>query len=669
MNAVNNPNKSLFLSYSRRQTDWCDELYHAIDTFTHYQRWRDNKIPESADWWDSICLNIEGCFAFVALISQDYLDSVYCMGELDYALTLNKPVIALMLEDVEYPSSLNEQRLQFARVQSLDMSRVINKVLNACNQILLSYTEGKFSTDIHPRQSLRPEVPKPKSSTHLPEEDIILAKQVKEIDTHGGQLPTRELMLRYNEKRDRNVQLARRLFESLKQRSDIPSFFNFDREEQKLIQSENKWVEYERQHAELKRARTEYDDLLFYTDSLSNEEGLELVQNFLINYPTFGDPQGLLEKFLPDHLFDYDWLYSRVSDANVRTLIADLEAHLSVFPSSTLTGRLNLMSLIKSALDKSSSVIDSDPNQLSSQLIARLIRHKGTDPLVDDFLIKIRDLPKSELIVTVPSANQFRNSAIKTVSLQGNYALSASGFPTGIGQTRDFNLKVWDWRIGKELHHLQGHKNFVNHVSLQGDYAVSSSDDNTLKVWDWKSGKNLRTLSGHMNPVNHVSLQGDYAVSGSGQRAIFTDDEADYTVRVWNWKTGNLIHTMKGHLSAIIQVAIKQSFVLSAGNGEGKFRVWNWETGELLEVFKWNIDNKLAIASKYNGLALDNESNYNSHLLFHLDKEAIVLQNHVSGNVLARFTTVAHIRAFSVSEERLVIGDSYGGIHFLQIKE
>ena len=108
MNALTTPNKTLFLSYSRRQTTWCDNLYTAIDTYTHYYRWRDNKIPESADWWDSICVNIEGCYAFVAILTQDYLDSVYCMGELEYALKLNKPVIALMLHDVDYPQKLND---------------------------------------------------------------------------------------------------------------------------------------------------------------------------------------------------------------------------------------------------------------------------------------------------------------------------------------------------------------------------------------------------------------------------------------------------------------------------------------------------------------------------------------------------------------------------------
>ena len=297
MNAINNPNKTLFLSYSRRQTEWCDDLYTAIDTYTHYYRWRDNKIPESADWWDSICLNIEGCFAFVAMISQDYLDSVYCMGELDYALTLNKPVIALMLQDVEYPQKLNEQRLQFARVEDLSISDVITKVLNACNQITLSYVDGAFSTDIHPRKHLRPQVPTPQPATPTPEEDAILSEQVEQVAVHG-QIPTRDLLRRFNEEKNRNIRLARELLDKIAERRDVPVFFDVDGEDKKLRIEETRLAEEEHQRQRLKQIRIEYDDLAFYIETIPPHEAKIAVQRFIDVYPDFGDPQEFMVKIL-----------------------------------------------------------------------------------------------------------------------------------------------------------------------------------------------------------------------------------------------------------------------------------------------------------------------------------------------------------------------------------
>lgn len=300
MNALTTPNKSLFLSYSRRQTTWCDELYTAIDTFTHYYRWRDNKIPESADWWDSICLNIEGSFAFVAIITQDYLDSAFCMGELEYALKLNKPVIALMLQEVDYPQKLNEQRLQFARVKDLEMAQVINKVLSACNQIMSGYMQDDYSTDIHPRKHLRPRVPTPPKTKSAPEEDVILSEQINEVTVHG-QIPARDLMRRYNEEKERNFRLARDLLDKISERGDVPRFFDIEEENTELQAAEKLFAEQEREQERLKKIRDEYDDLLHYVNSAKPKTARKAIQRFMTTYPEFGDPQNLFKQYAPTH--------------------------------------------------------------------------------------------------------------------------------------------------------------------------------------------------------------------------------------------------------------------------------------------------------------------------------------------------------------------------------
>lgn len=322
MNALDTPNKTLFLSYSRKQTAWCDSLYTAIDTYTNFYRWRDNKIPESADWWDSICLNIEGCYAFIAILTPNYLDSVYCTGELEYALKLNKPVIALMLQDVNYPPKLNDMRLQFARVDSLDMREVIAKVLNATNQITLGYVQHHFSTEIHPRKQLRPPVPSPKASAHISEEDEILEKQISEIAGHG-QIPTRDLIRRYGEEKGRNIILARELLNKIIQRDNIPSFFKTDRENQNLEIAEQKLAEEEKSREELNKIAREYDDLAHYIETLPEHEALILLREFMQDNPDYGDPKNLRRKFLPasKNLMPapFDWIEIERGRGTMRT--------------------------------------------------------------------------------------------------------------------------------------------------------------------------------------------------------------------------------------------------------------------------------------------------------------------------------------------------------------
>lgn len=296
MNALTTPNKTLFLSYSRKQTAWCDDLYTAIDTYTHFQRWRDNKIPESADWWDSICVNIEGCFAFVAILTPDYLASVYCMGELEYALKLQKPVIALTLGEVNYPAKLNELRLQFARVGGLDMPQVINKVLSACTQIMQGYMQDDFSTDIHPRKHLRPRVPTPHTAAQTPEEDTTLNQQIDAVSVHG-QIPTRDLIRRFNEEKGYNPRLARDLLEKIKRRPDVSVFFDVKKEDADLKAAEIRHSEAEKQRQRLKKIREEYEDLAQYTMTMNKAAASKAVRRFFTTYPQYPDIEALRRKF------------------------------------------------------------------------------------------------------------------------------------------------------------------------------------------------------------------------------------------------------------------------------------------------------------------------------------------------------------------------------------
>jgi WD40 repeat protein len=75
---------------------------------------------------------------------------------------------------------------------------------------------------------------------------------------------------------------------------------------------------------------------------------------------------------------------------------------------------------------------------------------------------------------------------------------------------------VWDLASGRELRTLAGHSDAVNAVAVtvDGQRAVSASNDETLKVWELSSGRELRVLTGHGNQVTAV------AVTADGQRAV-----------------------------------------------------------------------------------------------------------------------------------------------------
>ncbi len=61
--------------------------------------------------------------------------------------------------------------------------------------------------------------------------------------------------------------------------------------------------------------------------------------------------------------------------------------------------------------------------------------------------------------------------------------------------------------IGREIHTLEGHKNYVWSVAWDaaGRRIASGSYDQTVKIWDPDDGRLIHTLAGHAGPVRAVA--------------------------------------------------------------------------------------------------------------------------------------------------------------------
>jgi formylglycine-generating enzyme required for sulfatase activity len=347
MDALTTPHKTLFLSYSRKQTEWCDALYMGIDTYTAFQRWRDNKIPESADWWHSICLNIEGCFAFVALLTPDYLASVYCMGELNYALALNKPIIPLMLEDVPYPEVLNDKRTQSTIVTGLELPSVMAKLANACTETTLRYTQGVYSLDITPRPAnQRPAVPVPPKTAAqpLPEEDVTLSVQIEMISAHG-QLSTYALLEQYRSVKIRDFMPARELAAQIDQRADKPTWFDLEEQLDDIRLAEHQHNEEIAKLQRLKRANDEYEALAKQVVIATRPTAIKMVRRFFTHYPEYTEGEELRLAYRPPSTdlmpAPFAWVpiaggsgTMKTSDADIMLQIPTADYQMAKYPAT-----------------------------------------------------------------------------------------------------------------------------------------------------------------------------------------------------------------------------------------------------------------------------------------------------------------------------------------------
>jgi WD40 repeat protein len=92
--------KDVFISYSRRNKDFVQRVFQALEkhNIDAWVDWED--IPLTSDWMEEIRKGIEDSSAFVFIISPDSVRSEVCSEEVAYAVANNKRFIPVLYENV-----------------------------------------------------------------------------------------------------------------------------------------------------------------------------------------------------------------------------------------------------------------------------------------------------------------------------------------------------------------------------------------------------------------------------------------------------------------------------------------------------------------------------------------------------------------------------------------
>jgi WD40 repeat protein len=91
---------TIFISYSRSNQNIAQRLVQELKQRT-IDPWFDREdIPQGATWWQQIKTGILAANSFVCLISTSSLRSEVCNWEVNFALTHNKRIIPVVIEDV-----------------------------------------------------------------------------------------------------------------------------------------------------------------------------------------------------------------------------------------------------------------------------------------------------------------------------------------------------------------------------------------------------------------------------------------------------------------------------------------------------------------------------------------------------------------------------------------
>jgi hypothetical protein len=124
---------SLFVSYSRRDTDCARKLTESLKC-QNLDSWIDwESIPPTVDWWSEIQKGIEQADVFLFLISPASIRSKVCRREIDYAIRNGKRLIPVIVRDVnaeEAPSVLSHLNWIFIR-ETDDFNAAFGKLITA----------------------------------------------------------------------------------------------------------------------------------------------------------------------------------------------------------------------------------------------------------------------------------------------------------------------------------------------------------------------------------------------------------------------------------------------------------------------------------------------------------------------------------------------------------
>lgn len=119
---------NIFTSYSSQNRPLVEILTGDLDALG-YEVWFDRDLTGGSEWWATILANIRRCDLFIFALTMEWLKSVPSRLEFEYAVSLNRPMMPVMVGNVNVrvlPSAI--QKLQIIDYTRQDKEQLITLV-------------------------------------------------------------------------------------------------------------------------------------------------------------------------------------------------------------------------------------------------------------------------------------------------------------------------------------------------------------------------------------------------------------------------------------------------------------------------------------------------------------------------------------------------------------
>jgi WD40 repeat protein len=347
---------------------------------------------------------------------------------------------------------------------------------------------------------------------------------------------------------------------------------------------------------------------------------------------------------LPTHLYEaqdvshlrqllitFDFLETKILAFGTHLLIADYD----LMTPQTSTATHNSFNMIGRTVRIAAHILDDDPSQLASQLLARL---PPTEPEFVMLRSQAEEWNSAPWLQPLYSSLQSGHTPLQrtlsghreqvnTVAVTPDGMIAVSGAGKVLVEadlmraSEDNTLHIWDLSNGQLLHTLSGHSDKVTGVAVtdDGSWAVSSSEDHSIRLWNLRSGQEQWILTQDATsapPAVVQGPQGNIAIGGvrkdilriwdltrglkvrtsvspiDGVTAIAATPDgnlmilasADGTLTAWSISEMRLLSTLKGHSKSITRVSITPdgSFAISASKDK-TIKIWDIHRGQELQ--------------------------------------------------------------------------------------
>lgn len=143
MNAYQGNNPYVFVSYAHKDNEKVLDLIKLLKR-KMCRIWYDEGLTPGGSWNDDLANHISKCECLIIIITNNSIQSQYVKSELNYAISLNKKIYPVFLENVELPAGLAMMLGTTQYIYINDLESETNKLIDSLPEIIFEIKKTPF---------------------------------------------------------------------------------------------------------------------------------------------------------------------------------------------------------------------------------------------------------------------------------------------------------------------------------------------------------------------------------------------------------------------------------------------------------------------------------------------------------------------------------------------